>query len=232
MIIRVNTAAIKEDVTNMNITAWITVLLLALSSSIDNFGVGISYGIRGIRVGFLANFIISIIAFIFSEVGILSGQYISKVFPGTLSNVIGALFLFVIGLRIVLLTIPRKKQQQMSPKKLSEDETASSAITGYLSSPEKADLDHSGDISFFEAIVLGIAVSMNALTNGLGVGLIGLSPFAISLSAAVFSFFAIWLGVVLGNKVVNVRIGSLTVGQFSTALSGIILLLIALHNLI
>lgn len=214
----------------MTITALTTILLLSLSSSIDNFGVGISYGIRNIRVGFLANFIIAIIAFIFSEMGIIFGQYISRVFPGTLSNVIGTLFLFVIGLRIILMTVPRKKK--VNQKVLNEDEAVSNVITGYLKSPEKADLDQSGDISFFEAIVLGIAISMNALTNGLGAGLLKLSPFAISLAAAIFSFLTIWLGVKLGKKVANIRIGSWTIGQFSTALSGFILLLIAVHNLL
>ncbi len=36
----------------MTIVALITILLLSLSSSIDNFGVGLSYGIRNIRIGF------------------------------------------------------------------------------------------------------------------------------------------------------------------------------------
>ncbi|MES9684439.1 sporulation membrane protein YtaF [Gottfriedia acidiceleris] len=213
----------------MHYSIWITVLFLACSSSIDNFGVGITYGIRGIKVGLLANLIISIIAFIFSEAGIVSGQYISKVFPGTLSNVIGAFFFLVIGLRIVLLTFPRKDKHTIIN---NEDESVSNIVTNYLSSPEKADVDHSGDISSFEAIILGTAVSMNALTNGLGVGLIGLSPFSISIAASIFSFLAIWLGVLLGKKVANVKIGGWSLGQFSSIISGIILVLIALHNLV
>ncbi|UPM53957.1 sporulation membrane protein YtaF [Gottfriedia acidiceleris] len=213
----------------MHYSIWITVLFLAFSSSIDNFGVGITYGIRGIKVGLVANLIISIIAFIFSEAGIVSGQYISKVFPGTLSNVIGAFFLLVIGLRIVLLTFPRKDKQNIIN---NDDESVSNIVTNYLSSPEKADVDHSGDISSFEAIILGTAVSMNALTNGLGVGLIGLSPFAISIAASIFSFLAIWLGVLLGKKVANVKIGGWSLGQFSSIISGIILVLIAIHNLV
>jgi len=213
----------------MHYSIWITVLFLAFSSSIDNFGVGITYGIRGIKVGLLANLIISIIAFIFSEAGIVSGKYLSKVFPGTLSNVIGAFFLLVIGLRIVLLTFPRKDKKTIVNE---DDEPVSKIVTNYLSSPEKADVDHSGDISSFEAIILGTAVSMNALTNGLGVGLIGLSPFAISIAASIFSFLAIWLGVLLGKKVANVKIGGWSLGQFSSIISGIILVLIAIHNLI
>ncbi|WP_088071887.1 sporulation membrane protein YtaF [Gottfriedia luciferensis] len=215
----------------MQYSAWITVLFLAFSSSIDNFGVGITYGIRGIKVGLLANLIISVIAFVFSEVGIISGQYISKVFPGTLSNIIGAFFLLIIGLRIVLLTIPRKNKIVLENKN-NDEESVSNMVTDYLSSPEKADVDKSGDISSFEAIILGTAVSMNALTNGLGVGLIGLSPFAISISASIFSFLAIWLGVISGKKVANVKIGGWSLGQFSSIISGIILVMIALHNLI
>ncbi|KML22981.1 sporulation membrane protein YtaF [Priestia aryabhattai] len=214
----------------MDITIWIPVLLLALSSSIDNFGVGLSYGMRSIRVSLLANFIISIIAFIFSEAGIIFGDYISKLFPGTLSNIIGALFLFIIGLRIVLLAMPRKKEINKNECKTSE--SSSKGVSVYLSSPEKADFDKSGHISSFEAIVLGTAVSMNALTNGLGVGLMNISPFAVSLSAAIFSFVSIWLGVKLGKRVANIRIGSWTLGQFSTILSGIILVLIAIHNFV
>ncbi|MGZ4135906.1 MAG: sporulation membrane protein YtaF [Tumebacillaceae bacterium] len=214
---------------------WVTVLTLALSSSIDNFGVGISYGIRGIRLSFLSNFIISVIAFVFSEVGIVSGQYLSHVLPGMLSNLIGALFLIVIGLRIVLLTIPKKKKKappEEAPEALtvvtaSSDKNAN--YKDYLSQPEQADLDHSGDIGFFEAIVLGIAVSINSLTNGIGAGLIGLSPFAISLSAAIFSFLALWWGCLVGKKVAGIRIGSWTLGQFSTVLSGVILLLVGFH---
>ncbi|KEO84156.1 sporulation membrane protein YtaF [Tumebacillus flagellatus] len=205
---------------------WGTILLLALSSSIDNFGVGVSYGIRGIRIRFFANFIISIIAFCFSEIGIHAGSWMSVVLPGAVSNIAGALVLLVIGLRIILLTLPKKKRQQQP------DSTKPRSITGYLESPEKADLDASGEIGFLESLVLGVAVSLNALSNGLGAGLIHLSALEISLSAAVFSFLAIWLGMLLGNKVASLRIGSLNIGQFSTVISGVILLFIAMHALL
>lgn len=84
--------------------------------------------------------------------GILFGQYISKVFPGTLSDVIGTLFLFVIGLRIILMTIPQKKKANQEV--LDEDESVSNVITGYLKSPEKADLDRSGILVFLNLLFL------------------------------------------------------------------------------
>ncbi len=211
----------------MDIVALLTVLGFALSSSIDNFGVGISYGISKIKIGFISNFIIAVIAFGFSIVGILSGKYVSKVMPSTISTVIAALFVFIIGVRIILITLTAKrksKQSTMMKKRRS--------LSTYLDEPKQADKDKSGEISVLEALVLGAAVSMNALTNGLGAGLMGLPPIVISLATAVFSFLAIWWGVGLGERVANIRVGSMTLGQFSTMISGVILLLIAIHMLL
>lgn len=210
----------------MNIVAWLTVLGFALSSSIDNFGVGVSYGVSKIKIGLISNLIIAVIAFGFSIIGILFGKYVSKVMPGTISTVVAALFVFIIGIRIILITLTAKKKSQkptMSNKRRS--------LNTYIEEPHEADLDKSGEIGLLEAIVLGAAVSMNALTNGLGAGLMGLSPIAISTSAAIFSFLAIWWGVSLGVRVAGIRIGSMTLGQFSTLISGGILMLIAIHML-
>lgn len=212
------------EVSTLGIVALLSVLGFALSSSIDNFGVGVSYGITKIKIGPGANSTIAVIAFVFSLVGIYFGHYIAKVMPGTLSTVVAALFVFIIGIRIILITFQAKRK----PKKpLSQGKSRS--INQYLDYPEEADKDKSGEISLVESLVLGVAVSMNALTNGLGAGLMGLSPFAVSVLTAVFSFIAIWGGVSLGERVANVRVGSFNLGQFSTIISGAILLLIAAH---
>ena len=85
----------------------------------------------------------------------------------------------------------------------------------------------SGEIGWGEAVFLGVALSANALTNGLGAGLLGFSPLAISLTAAIGSYICVWAGVKLGYKLSAVRIGKFTVGQFGTVLSGVIILVIA-----
>ncbi|WP_245527928.1 hypothetical protein [Ammonifex degensii] len=76
-----------------------------------------------------------------------------------------------------------------------------------------------------------MALSLNALTNGLGAGILGLSPFWVSLFAALGSFVAVWWGIKLGVRVAAVRIGKWSLGQFSVFLSGAILILIGLKNL-
>jgi putative sporulation protein YtaF len=201
------------------------VLGFAISSSVDNLGVGISYGIRNIRIGLISNLLVAVICFVFSEAGISFGKWLSIIMPGVLPVMVGAFLLFIIGIRIILLTAPRSKHQ--SNDEVRSKVTQPQGITAILENPELADADKSGEIGLGEAIVLGIALSANALTNGLGAGLLNLSPLAISLTAAIGSFLTVWLGVYLGKKVVAVRIGGYTLGEFGTILSGIILLVIA-----
>jgi putative sporulation protein YtaF len=204
---------------------WLIILGLAISSSLDNFGVGIAYGIRNIRISWFSNMVIAVICFLFSMAGILFGLWLAEVLPGVLPTLVGGFLLFIIGLRIVLLAVPRKKKAANGE---ADEHTAhTTSIKEILEHPEIADADKSGEIGFCESIILGIALSANALTNGLGAGLLGLSPLAISSTAAVGSFVTVWSGALLGKKVANVRIGSFTLGEAGTALSGIILIAIA-----
>ncbi|GIO03895.1 sporulation membrane protein YtaF [Brevibacillus halotolerans] len=208
---------------------WFLILGFAVSSSLDNLGVGISYGIRNIRIGFLSNCIIACICFLLSEIGIYFGQLLSAILPGILPVLIGALLLFVIGVRIILLAFPRKKPVLAVS---SEGSVSTKSIKGILQNPEEVDLDKSGEIGVGEAFILGIALAANAVTNGLSAGLMGLSPHAISITAAIGSFITVWAGVALGKKVASVRIASFTLGQFGTIISGVMLLVIAANTLL
>lgn len=211
---------------------WLMILGLAVASSIDNLGVGISYGIRKIKIGVRSNAFISIICFIFSMAGLLLGQWISQVLPGILPTLLAAFILLVVGMRIVLLTSHHgnSKEAAAAVLKASGGENSSYSLERMLRKPEEADTDKSGTINLLEAAMLGVALSANALTNGLSAGLIGLSPFAISLTAAIGSFVTLWAGTLLGHKLANIRIGQYTIGQFSTVLSGVIIILIAINS--
>ncbi|WP_260870821.1 manganese efflux pump [Priestia megaterium] len=186
---------------------WLFILGFALSSSIDNFGVGISYGVRKVRIKGLSNLLIAAICFLCSMVGITFGRWISTILPGIFHVIVAVVLLTLIGIRIILLVVSHRNN--------GSDE-----------------LDSSGEenvryIGWIESSVLGVALSANALTNGLGAGLFGLSPLAISLTSALGSFITIWLGVMVGQKSANVRIGSFTLGQCGGLISGVTILIVA-----
>lgn len=92
--------------------AWLLILGLAVSSSIDNLGVGMSYGIRKIKISHASNMMIAFICFLFSYIGIYFGKWISAVLPGFFPVLLAAFILSVIGIRIILLAVPRKKKIQ------------------------------------------------------------------------------------------------------------------------
>ncbi|MFS2277763.1 manganese efflux pump [Priestia megaterium] len=186
---------------------WLFILGFALSSSIDNFGVGISYGVRKIRLKWLSNLLIAAICFLFSMVGIPFGRWISTILPGVFHVIVAVVLLTLIGIRIILLV---GSQRNNGIDQL--DSTGQVKV-------------HS--IGWIESSVLGVALSANALTNGLGAGLLGLSPLAISLTSAFGSFITVWLGVMVGQKAANVQIGKFTLSQCGTLISGITILIVA-----
>lgn len=199
---------------------WLIILAFTFSSSIDNLGVGLSYGVRKINVAFGKNLLIAIICFLMSMGGITFGVWLSTILPGMLPVIIGALLLLIIGIRIILLAKPQNEMDsnnEMQPKNVQD----------ILRNPEEAHFKKSGEIGWGESVLLGVALSANALTNGVGAGLLGLSPLIISITAAIGSFITVWMGVKLGSKVADVRVGTFTVGQFGTIISGVILLIIA-----
>lgn len=209
----------------------LVILGFTLASSIDNFAVGITYGIRSIHIPVLSNALIALIAFLFSVSGITFGTWIAKVLPGILPVLLGSFLLIVIGLRVILLAIPRDWLRHFKHKKGGGRlPTASNSLERMIAQPERADLDHSTVIGLGEAIILGMALSANALTNGIGAGvLFGLSPFTLSFFTAIGSLVSVWAGGLLGLQVAKIRIGPFTIGQFGTIISGILLILIAIY---
>jgi putative Mn2+ efflux pump MntP len=186
---------------------WLFILGFALSSSIDNFGVGISYGVRKVRIKWLSNLLIAAICFLFSMVGITFGRWISTILPGVFHVIVAVVLLTLIGIRIILLVGSQRND--------GIDQLDSTGQVKVRS------------IGWIESSVLGVALSANALTNGLGAGLLGLSPLAISLTSAFGSFITVWLGVMVGQKAANVQIGKFTLSQCGTLISGITILIVA-----
>ena len=228
---------------------WLFVMALTVSSSLDNLGVGLSYGIRSIRIGIRSNILISIICFVFSACGIYAGMWISVILPGILPILLGSFILIIIGVRLVLLGVPRKGKAPQIAQTVDEVEchhkkmkATCGHINQALDNTIKGPISHdvgcttnlvqpetkkNTNIGLVETIVLGVALSANALTNGIGAGLLGFPPLLISLFAAMASFITIQAGTAFGVKLSQVRIGRFNLGQFGTLISGCLLMIIA-----
>lgn len=198
---------------------WTFVLALAFASSIDNLAAGLTYGIRGVRIGWTANLVIAAICGLFSLAGIFFGGLIAWALPGDWPDIAGAILLFLIGLRVLLLVIPRGAEAGSG---------AEAGESGWLA---RAFAAPSGRIGMIEAVILGVALSANALVNAVGAGMLQIPAGAVALTAALGSLITVWLGVLLGRHAARLRVGRFDLGRFGTAISGMTLVGLAVFQL-
>ncbi len=200
---------------------WYFIIGLAVASNIDNLAVGMSYGMRGVRIGFFANLVIAAICFAFSEVGIIFGEWIGQVLPGDLPDIAGAGLLFLIGVRVLFLALPATA---VHANRTDDGHPIANWFARALA--VKGDR-----VGLFEALVLGVALSANALANAVSAGLLNMSPTVVASAASVGSFLTIVIGVALGRHAAQIRVGRLDIGRFGTLASGVILVGLALRQI-
>ncbi|MFE1243635.1 sporulation membrane protein YtaF [Fictibacillus sp. NPDC058756] len=175
-------------------------VLLALAVSLDSFGAGLTYGMKSIKIPFRSILIIAIcsaVTFLFSMyLGFTLEQFITQ----KTGEVIGGLILLGIGIySLWQVFLPEKENIETEPKNLVLFEIKSLGIVIHiLKKPVMADIDKSGSITGWEAVLLGIALSLDAFGAGIGAALIDLSPILTTVSIAVMSAQFLWGGMALG----------------------------------
>jgi putative sporulation protein YtaF len=175
-------------------------VLLALAVSLDSFGAGLTYGMKSIKIPFRSILIIAIcsaVTFLFSMfLGFTLEQFITQ----KTGEVLGGLILLGIGIySLWQVFLPEKENIDTEPKNLVLFEIKSLGIVIHiLKKPVMADIDKSGSITGWEAVLLGIALSLDAFGAGIGAALIDLSPLLTTVSIVVMSALFLWGGMALG----------------------------------
>ena len=179
----------------------LTCMLLALSTSIDSIGIGLTYGIRDITISRQAKIILFIISLIISSISILIGNTLNNILSEEITNIIGSLILFFIGLIIIVQTLKREKRQEKKVYKLF---IRFLGITiQIIKDPITSDFDNSKKIDSKEAIYLGTALSLDSFSVGIGAGMLGsisiIFPLIVSLFQIVFQSLGINNETINGN---------------------------------
>jgi putative Mn2+ efflux pump MntP len=215
---------------------FISLMILALAVSLDGFGVGVTYGLRKIRIPWISIAIISIcsgiIIFISMQIGVWISGFVNPLF----AKGIGGVILISIGIW-ALYQVMRDRQDAseadpaaapvQSNQWVSADSGVSSAavendalaptakeimyielkrlglVIQILRTPFMADMDRSGYISPYEALLLGIALSLDAFGAGIGAALIGFTPWLTSMVIAMAGGVFLATGLHIGYKYSN-----------------------------
>ena len=84
---------------------FLAILILAISVSIDSFGIGITYGIRNTTIGKLSATVLFFLSMLFSSISIFLGNVIFSIIPENVVKFISIILLFGMGIWIILETI-------------------------------------------------------------------------------------------------------------------------------
>jgi putative sporulation protein YtaF len=213
------------------VVAFWSMLALALAVSLDGFSAGMMYGIRKIRIPVSSVLIVSLCSGFVLFGSMAFGSLFVDWLPEWLAKWIGSGILIGIGIwAIVQMLLPSRREGKDDEVPLLEPVPASEAVPAMeerallqweirklgliiriWKKPSEADMDRSGVITAMEAVLLGLALSLDSLGAGIGAALIGFPPVATALLIAAASGLCIGAGVKLGFLFSNWRwIGKLT----------------------
>jgi putative sporulation protein YtaF len=190
-----------------------SLLILAIAVSLDSFGIGIAYGVRRVRVPLGSLVIITLCTVLTLLLAVGMGEAAVAVISPELTETMGGFLLMGIGLFAILNQLKsqfRDRSQGHSrdrssdpSKKHRKSRPPIESISEILRNPMAADFDHSSSISMNEAITLGLAVSLDSFIAGIGIRLLGYSPWLIiailSLMSSALIYFGIRLGILISQ---------------------------------
>lgn len=185
--------------------AYAAAFVLAAVVSLDGLVVGMVYGARGITLSRKARIIVSAASALTMGASMLLGGLLAQLLTARTAERLGALFLMVLGAVLILrarIGLRAQNNGSAEPVKLAEFRLpVLGVIIHILKDPEAADVDHSGSISSGEAVVLGVALALDALGAGLGAGLSSMPVAVVVASVGLMKLCLLSVGLRCGKSI-------------------------------
>ena len=182
-------------------------IILAISASIDSFGVGITYGIKKTKISIAAIIVLLILSIFFTSVSITFGNILSSYISPSVSSIIGVSILILIGIFILYGAIFKKEKNSKSQSEHKEYSFFIKFLgitVNIIKDPINSDFDNSNKIDIKEAIFLGIAMSLDSISIGFGCSTIGINSFLFPLLTSFFQILFLCAGKLLGKKISSI----------------------------
>jgi putative sporulation protein YtaF len=210
----------------------LSILLLTVSSSLDNFGVGVSYGLRNICIPLALNLFIAFVNSGGTFFSMLFGKELSGFLQPRTAGSIGAFILLCIGSWIVAMEFRSRRTersvfQSSSEKTAARKKTVLSNIYSYINDPFAAGILCSGLVTMKEGVILASALTLSNISTGLAAGMMGFSLSLTTAAAFTFNVLALSAGQKTGHYA-----GAYMIKWFSGMAAGLLLIFIGLYETI
>ena len=189
----------------------LTILILALSSNLDNLGVGLAYGTRKIKLPFSSNLLIAVITSCGTLISMIIGKDVAIIAKNQrAASDVGAGIMVAIGLYLLFQSF-RKRDVEALPfaEPLTARPTGGAQkgprrwlrqLIRLAREPSLPDWISSRSIELPQAATLGLALTLNNVPNGIAAGLLGLSAALTTIAVFVLSLLTLWFGLWFGAR--------------------------------
>jgi putative sporulation protein YtaF len=198
----------------------LTIFAIAVASNLDNAGVGIAYGARGISISWAANLTISLISGAATLVAGLAGHTLTYYLPQRAAMLTGGVVMLLVG--VWVMAEPWRRRAKSEPAA----EPPQNVVRRILADPAEADFDKSQTISVKEALVLGFALALNALAGGFDAGAAHIGIVETAIAVAVCSYLLLGASAFVGRKY-----AAGVLGDRATYIAGLLLMVIGIHQI-
>jgi putative sporulation protein YtaF len=210
----------------------LSIFLLAVSTSLDNFGVGIAYGIRRVCIPFASNLLIAVMNCAGTMIAMIAGERLFFFMEPKTASFIGSALFLAAGSLVLTRTIARKLRGQEVVNGAgagTADISGKPAIARammIINRPDIITLHCEDHVRLKEGFLLAMALTFSNLVTGVGAGLIGLNLAFTTLFIFVFSILAVSAGLRLGGYT-----GRHWFGGLSDPVAGLLLIAIGIYEL-
>ncbi|MBU2702191.1 putative sporulation protein YtaF [Sporomusaceae bacterium BoRhaA] len=180
---------------------FLSVILLAISSNLDNLGVGISYGTRQVKIPWKVNLIIALMTSVGTMLSMTFGSYIADSLNPTFSSAMGSLIIMGAGGWVIFLDRHHGRLgRDRGPVSIYDVPQSIVRVLDFLKEPLRADLDASGTLSLYEGSLLGLALTINNVSSGVGAGMAGVNAMFTTMIVFILSIVMLSGGLLLGSS--------------------------------
>jgi putative Mn2+ efflux pump MntP len=172
-------------------------MLIAAVSNLDNLAAGVALGLRGTRIALAPNMLIAAVTMAATAGAMTSGHALARLLRPSVAGSVGAVIIVSIG----VITVVESRSPVGEP----------TAGVGRLSRP-------AATLSWREAGLLAIALSLNNVGTGVGAGIAGIPPVLTTALAGAFSLWCVGGGSQAG------RLAGPVVGRHARLVAGLSLM--------
>ncbi len=183
-------------------------LLFGVSASLDALLVGVSYGVRGVRIRLPQNLFISLVTLLGTCLSIYFGHTLTPLLPPLISSCAGSLILMLLGIYYIFKWV-WEVLRHPDPDRLYRQKIP--ALTLAEQKPAR--------LSAGEVLFLSLSLSVNNLGIGLSASMAGLALLPAAAATCLCSILFLLLGSSLGRS----RLLRL-IGDLADPISGLLLI--------